>query len=216
MSRNHPTHTDLAKTAKRLQSRQPAEPQPFNLFGRGEHAKPTPAVQEVKRAPKPGTVVVGMSATRILAERASTLNALTPVLPAGTLIDDYEQLKRALNERRMELKLTILELDTDAGLQDGYAAKCFCGDRNFGPKTLWPVIDALGLRMVLVPAVPASAGTVFMPCEINGVDVFQQERLKKIASLGGKARRAKMSGPQRRIHGVSWCDSEYGPARGFG
>jgi hypothetical protein len=87
----------------------------------------------------------------------------------------------------------MMALDHEADLQDGYAVKCFCGIRNFGPTTLWPVIEALGVQMVLMPT---SAGTVLTPCEINGVDSFRQERLKKIASLGGKTRRAKMSGPE--------------------
>jgi len=58
-----PTLTDLAKTAKRLQARQPLA---GVMFGRGEHANPTLAVQELKRAPKPGSITTGMTATRIV------------------------------------------------------------------------------------------------------------------------------------------------------
>jgi hypothetical protein len=39
------------------------------MFGRGEHAQPTPSVQELKRAPKPGSVVTGMTATRITRQK---------------------------------------------------------------------------------------------------------------------------------------------------
>src|SRR5208337_1980801 len=53
-----------------------------------------------------------------------------PLTPAGVLIPDYESLRRALNERRVALKMTMLSLDLEAQLQDGYAAKMFCGDRN--------------------------------------------------------------------------------------
>jgi hypothetical protein len=116
---------------------------------------------------------------------------------AGVLIPDYESLKRALSERRIGLKLRMQELDNDAGLQEGYAAKCFCGVRNFGPTTLWPVIEALGLQMVLIPAAPGMALT---PYEIKAVDRFAQERRKNISSLGGKARRAKMSGAEWSVH----------------
>jgi len=122
---------------------------------------------------------------------------MSRIPPAGVLIPDYESLRRALNERRIDLKMTMLSLDHEAGLQDGYAAKMFCGDRNFGPTTLWPALQSLGLQMVLIPA---SAGTMLTPYEINGVDSFAQERRKKIASLGGKARRAKLSDLEWAAH----------------
>jgi hypothetical protein len=89
-----------------------------------------------------------------------------------------------------------LALDHEAGLQDGYAAKMFCGIRKFGP-TLWPVIEALGLQMVLIQA---SAGTLKTPLEIKAIDKFAQERRKKISSLGGKARRAAMSDAEWASH----------------
>jgi hypothetical protein len=120
-----------------------------------------------------------------------------PLTSAGVLIPDHESLKRALNERRIGLKLRMLDLDVDANLQTGYAAKMFCGARNFGPTTLWPVIEALGLQMVLIPASP---GTLKTPFEINAVDSFVQKRRKNISSLGGKARRAAMSGPEWAAH----------------
>jgi hypothetical protein len=55
--RNGPTHSDLAKTAKRLQARQPLV------------ANPAPAVQELKRMPKPGSVVTGLSMMRVIHEK---------------------------------------------------------------------------------------------------------------------------------------------------
>jgi len=61
-----PSLSDLARTAKRLQARQPLA---GVMFGRGEHAQPTPSVQELKRAPKPGSVVTGMTATRITRQK---------------------------------------------------------------------------------------------------------------------------------------------------
>jgi hypothetical protein len=62
---NQPTLGQLAKTAGRLQRQSLASA----MFGRGSHTQPTPAVQEFKRAPPPGTVVTGMSATRIVRQR---------------------------------------------------------------------------------------------------------------------------------------------------
>ncbi|MGO8846455.1 MAG: hypothetical protein ACLQFI_14185 [Methylocella sp.] len=92
----------------------------------------------------------------------------------------------------------MMALDLDACLNSsGYAAKMFCGDRNFGPTTLWPVIEALGLQMVLIPAAPGTALTAY---ETNGIDNFAQQRRKNISSLGGKARRAKMSNEEWSKH----------------
>jgi hypothetical protein len=58
-----PTLPELARTAKRLQTRQPLS---NAMFGRGSHTQPAAAVQELKRVPKPGSVTVGLSATRIV------------------------------------------------------------------------------------------------------------------------------------------------------
>jgi hypothetical protein len=64
MSQN-PTLGELAKTASRLQRRSLASA----MFGRGAHAQPTPAVRELKRAPPPGSVTTGLTATRIIHQK---------------------------------------------------------------------------------------------------------------------------------------------------
>jgi hypothetical protein len=61
-----PSLSDLARTSKRLQARQPLGQA---MFARGEHANPAPSVQELKRAPKPGSVTTGMTATRITRQK---------------------------------------------------------------------------------------------------------------------------------------------------
>lgn len=61
-----PTISDLAKTARRLEMRQPLA---NAMFGRGEHAQPTPAIQELKEAPKPSSVTIGMTATRTIMQK---------------------------------------------------------------------------------------------------------------------------------------------------
>jgi hypothetical protein len=57
-----PTTGQLAKTAARLQRQSLAS----SMFGRGDHAQPTPAIKELKRVPKPGSVTTGITATRII------------------------------------------------------------------------------------------------------------------------------------------------------
>jgi hypothetical protein len=64
MSQN-PTLGQLAKTAGRLQRRTIAN----SMFTRGSHTQPTPAVRELKRAPAPGSVTTGITATRIVREK---------------------------------------------------------------------------------------------------------------------------------------------------
>jgi hypothetical protein len=60
-----PTIGQLARTAARLQRRSLASA----MFGRGDHARPTPAVQELKRAPPAGSVVTGITATRVVQQK---------------------------------------------------------------------------------------------------------------------------------------------------
>jgi hypothetical protein len=58
-----PTIGQLAKTAKRLQARQPLA---AAMFGRGSHSQPTPEIKELRKAPKPGSVTTGLTATRVV------------------------------------------------------------------------------------------------------------------------------------------------------
>jgi hypothetical protein len=63
--RENPTLGQLAKTAARLQRK----PLASAIFGRGSHAQPAPAVQELKRAPPAGSVTTGLTATRIVQQK---------------------------------------------------------------------------------------------------------------------------------------------------
>jgi hypothetical protein len=62
-----------------------------------------------------------------------------------------DQLRQAIDARRKELRLTCLDVDADAKLQDGYFAKCLCGSRRLSDGTLDRVLKALGVRLLLVP-----------------------------------------------------------------
>jgi hypothetical protein len=59
--RQSPTIGQLAKTAARLQRK----PLAGAMFGRGDHAQPTPAIPELRKAPPPGSITIGLAATRV-------------------------------------------------------------------------------------------------------------------------------------------------------
>jgi hypothetical protein len=100
---------------------------------------------------------------------------------------DYDGLRALINARRVELRMRLLDLDHDAGLQNGYAGKIFCGMKNFGPGTLGPILDALDVEIVLMPR---SVGTAAKIHE-NVLQFANVTRLKNYASLGGRISRSR-------------------------
>jgi hypothetical protein len=62
-----------------------------------------------------------------------------------------DQLRLAVDARRRALRMRCLDVDADAGLQDGYYAKCICGTRRLSDSTLDKVLNALGVKILLVP-----------------------------------------------------------------
>lgn len=68
-----------------------------------------------------------------------------------TPITSYHELRRQLNIRRVELGMTMIDVDRASGLPGGYASKIFCGDRNLGPKSFGVVLGALRLAIRLEP-----------------------------------------------------------------
>lgn len=102
-----------------------------------------------------------------------------------------EGLRALLNDRRIELKLTMLELDDLTGLPDGYCSTLLCGGRGFGKLSLGLMLQALGCTVAVVPS---SAGKALNACEIGSLkDGLRSTRIREIARLGGLARRAKAS-----------------------
>lgn len=108
-------------------------------------------------------------------------------------IRNYAELKSALNARRVELKMTMLELDELAGLQQGYSGKLFsmaASSRNFGPISLGNVLKALGVELIILPA-QAGKRRAF---KIIGVrDKLRLNRMALYARRGALAKNAKMS-----------------------
>lgn len=73
----------------------------------------------------------------------------------GIEIRTYEELIEALRSRRHELGITQQELNEIAGFQDGYVNKLEIGyregGRGIGAFSLPTWLDALGVRLLIVP-----------------------------------------------------------------
>jgi hypothetical protein len=71
-----------------------------------------------------------------------------------TIVRTTADLRRAIDERRRQLGLTMLELDDASGLQSGYTAKLLGPSqiKTFGEMSLEALLGALGLRLILSPA----------------------------------------------------------------
>jgi transcriptional regulator with XRE-family HTH domain len=108
-----------------------------------------------------------------------------------------DQLRQAIDARRKELKLTCLDLDSDAGLASGYFSKYLCGSRNLGPEALEKVIAVLGVEIVLVPKGMLAFGK-HVSLERN--HDLSTSKMRKIAALGGKARWANVPPEDRTAH----------------
>lgn len=78
---------------------------------------------------------------------------------AVTEISTYEQLRAALNRRRIELGLSMTDLDARAGWPDGYTGKVLsnpnsihsCYRRNLGPSSMDLVLGALRVKLAIIP-----------------------------------------------------------------
>jgi hypothetical protein len=66
-------------------------------------------------------------------------------------IRDYDQLRQALAARRRALRLTQLECDARAGLQDQYTGKLEIGTRHLGALSLPMLLCALDCDLLLAP-----------------------------------------------------------------
>ena len=77
---------------------------------------------------------------------------------ASLIASDFDGFRALLNNRRMELHLSMLELDHIAGLPSGYAARILAPpkkdspyNRKLGPESLCKLLDALVVGIRLVP-----------------------------------------------------------------
>jgi len=83
-------------------------------------------------------------------------------LPVGGFIAEYADLIEICRARAELLDLTRLETDRLAGLADGHAGHLLSRtfSKVFGPVTLLPVLQTLGLRMLLVEDPELTAHTL--------------------------------------------------------
>jgi hypothetical protein len=67
-------------------------------------------------------------------------------------IADYAEFLQAIRDRADEMQMSRLEIDHQAGLQDGYSGKTLgpAKRRAYGMRSLGPTLGALGLRLLLV------------------------------------------------------------------
>jgi hypothetical protein len=108
-----------------------------------------------------------------------------------------DQLRQAIEQIRIARRVTMLDMDADAGLQDGYFAKCICGTRRLSDGTLDKVLKALGVKILLVP----DDGTEGMLASGTHLTAdLSTSKMRKIAALGGKARWAGVPPEDRKAH----------------
>jgi hypothetical protein len=67
-------------------------------------------------------------------------------------IGDYAEFLQVIRDRADEMGMSRLELDHQAGTQDGYSGKVLgpAKRRAYGMRTLGPTLGALGLKMLLI------------------------------------------------------------------
>jgi hypothetical protein len=102
-------------------------------------------------------------------------------------IRDYDQLRAAINDRRIALRMKCLDVDVDAELQSGYYAKINCKMRNFGPANLEGILRALNVELRLVERPDDTAPRIVeLPKKTGGLFSNEHARLKKIGAIGRK------------------------------
>jgi hypothetical protein len=87
----------------------------------------------------------------------------TAIASAPAEITGEREFLELIRARQQELNLSYRTLDAVIGLPDNYASKLFSGIARFGALTFWPVLNALGYKMVLVEDPGALARTKAHP-----------------------------------------------------
>jgi hypothetical protein len=117
-----------------------------------------------------------------------------------------EELRAMLNERRVELRMSMANVDEDAGLPPGTFEKLTTGVKNYGPANFGPVLDALGIEIALMPTGAGTEGKI----DDRQEPMSNLKTLQANAPLGGRIRRAMMTKPEwskfcRRAAKARWA-----------
>lgn len=122
----------------------------------------------------------------------------------------FDDLRALIDTHRKSLGVTLLQLDDMAGLQSGYASKLACRAKGYGDMSLPSVLGALGLELWVVRAASTDSRSNIIPNTY--VENYRAIR-KKVASLGGNARKKKMSSEQRRRSAQKAARSRWAKAK---
>lgn len=127
------------------------------------------------------------------------------------LVTSYDELIAALRARADELKITRETLDAVSGLQSGYSGKLLAPVpiRQFGRTSLGPMLQAMGLAIVLIedveslrrfsgqhalrkkPALLADGKNEIVTIQVS------RRKLRRLAAKGGRNRASKLTARQR-------------------
>lgn len=107
----------------------------------------------------------------------------------------FDDLRKLIDAHRRAIGVTLLALDDMSGTQSGYNSKLAVGIKNYGNMSLPAVLGALGLELWVVRAASTNTRNNVIPNTY--VENYRAQR-KKIASMGGAARSAKLTVEQKR------------------
>lgn len=127
------------------------------------------------------------------------------------VVREYSELVDALRARALELNVSRSEIDAVSGLQSGYAAKLLAPVpiRNIGPMSFGPLLQALGLSLIVVEDQGSKERFVDrMPNRRHRMPSFGEHdiieyrktrrALRKAGRLGAKKRNENLSEKRRQ------------------
>jgi hypothetical protein len=125
-------------------------------------------------------------------------------------IGSIDDIHVALRERFEALDLSRAAIDAAVGLADGHAAKLLAMPpiKRFGDLTLFPTLEAAGLRLALIEDPAAMERVKSHPKRVRSqvrqrvsmrmVEACRTTVLRELTSKAGKARLVKMTSAARR------------------
>lgn len=133
----------------------------------------------------------------------------------------YRAVVAEIERRRIEVGWTCLELDTAAGLSSGYWAKCVHPDEPSGRRIRWEMLEFVmgalfpdGYKLAIEGGGGPMLSAHSMKYHIRNAappgTLTHRERMRQLASKGGKARLDKMTPEQRSEVARSGAAAKWG------